>query len=95
VRIVAERKGESDDIPDWPQPQGIRTRGTHFHSIEFLKTLQDMYERYHDLSMEYGAFVKVLQRRVTVDEDGSVLLRLCGLLMLPPGAQRAARTKKR
>jgi hypothetical protein len=94
VRIVAERKGESDDIPDWPQPQGIHTRGTHFHSIEFLKTLQDMYERYHDLSMEYGAFVKVLQR-MSVDEDGSVLLRLCGLLMLPPGAQRAARMKKR
>jgi hypothetical protein len=54
--------------------------GTHFYPIEFLKTLRDMYERVvvrgersADLPMEYEAFGKVLQRRTTIDEDGSVL----------------------
>ncbi|KAH9953441.1 hypothetical protein BC827DRAFT_1146127, partial [Russula dissimulans] len=34
-----------DNIPDWPQPQGIYVKGTDFHPVKFLKTLWDMYER--------------------------------------------------
>jgi len=36
-----------------------------------------------DLPVEYEAFGKVVQRRTTIDEDGSVLFRLYDLLMLP------------
>ena len=82
-------KGE-DDIPDWPQPQGIYAKGTHFDPIKFLGTLRDMYERVvvrgersADLPVEYEAFGKVLQRRTTIDEDGSVLFKLYDLLMPP------------
>jgi hypothetical protein len=86
-----KRKGD-DDIPDWPQPQGVYAKGTHFYPIEFLKTLRDMYkrvvvrdERSADLPVEYEAFGKVLQRRTIIDEDGSALFRLYDLLM-PPSA---------
>src|SRR5712675_896109 len=89
-----KRKGE-DDIPDWPQPQEIYVKGTDFHPIEFLKTLWDMYEkvvvreeRSTDLPMEYEAFWKVLQRRTTIDEDGSVLFRLYDLIMPPSTPDR-------
>jgi len=89
-----KRKGE-DNIPDWPQPQGIYVKGTDFHPIEFLKTLWDMYEkvvvreeRSTDLPMEYEAFWKVLQRRTTIDEDGSVLFRLYDLIMPPSTPDR-------
>jgi len=84
-----KRKGD-DDIPDWPQPQGVYAKGTHFYPIEFLKTLRDMYERVvvreersADLPVEYEAFVKLLQRRTIIDEDGSVLFKLYDLLMPP------------
>jgi len=39
-----KRKG-GDDIPDWPRPQGIYVKGTDFHPVEFLKTLQDVYKK--------------------------------------------------
>jgi len=85
----AKRKGE-DDIPDWPQPQGIYVKGTQFHPIEFLKTLRDMYERVvihgersTNLPLEYETFGKVLERRTTIDDDGSVLFRLYDLIMPP------------
>ncbi|KAH9955685.1 hypothetical protein BC827DRAFT_1235658 [Russula dissimulans] len=80
-------KGE-DEIPDWPQLQGIYMKGTDFRPVEFLKTLRDMYERvvvrgerHTDLPVEYEAFGKVLQRRTTVNEDGSVLFKLYDLIM--------------
>jgi len=86
----AKRKGE-DDIPDWPQPQGIYVKGTQFHPIKFLKisycgtcTNGSSYmERSTDLPVEYEAFGKVLERRTTIDDDGSVLFRLCDLVMPP------------
>ncbi|KAH9968171.1 hypothetical protein BC827DRAFT_1170757 [Russula dissimulans] len=37
-----KRKGE-DDIPNWPQPQGIYVKEMDFHPVKYLKTLQDMY----------------------------------------------------
>ena len=39
------KKGDNDSLPDWPQPQGIFEKGTHFHPIEFLKTLREVYEK--------------------------------------------------
>jgi len=77
-----KRKG-GDDIPDWPRPQGIYVKGTDFHPVEFLKTLQDVYKkvvvhkgRSTDLPVECEAFWKVLQRRTTIDADSCVLFRL-------------------
>jgi hypothetical protein len=53
-----------------------------------LKTLRDMYERilvhrekYTNLPVEYEAFGKVLRRRTTVNEDGSMLFKLYDLIM--------------
>jgi len=77
-----KRKGE-DDIPDWPQPQGIK-KATHFYPIEFLKTLRDMYEmvvvrgqRSADLPMEYEAFREVVQRRTAVCSLGYMTRSCC------------------
>src|SRR6266699_7254783 len=39
------KKCDHDTLPDWPQPQGIFEKGTHFHPIEFLTTLQEVYEK--------------------------------------------------
>ena len=84
-----KRKGE-DDISDCPQPQGIYVKGTDFHPVEFLKTLQDVYEkvavreeRSADYLVECEAFWKVLQRRTTINEDSSVLFELYDLNISP------------
>ncbi|KAH9956342.1 hypothetical protein BC827DRAFT_1232171 [Russula dissimulans] len=75
------KKKDDDDIPDWSQPQqGIYAKRTHPNPIEFLKTLQDMYERVvvwgernADLPVEYKAFEKELQKRTSINDDSSVL----------------------
>jgi hypothetical protein len=43
--LVSGLLGDNDTLLDWPQPQGIFEKGTHFHPIEFLKTLQEVYEK--------------------------------------------------
>jgi len=62
------KKGDHDTLPDGPQPQGIFEKGTHFHPIEFLKTLQEVYEKVVvdrasgvDVPIEYEAFTKTVQ----------------------------------
>src|SRR5712675_2431249 len=84
-----KRKG-GDDIPDWPRPRGIYVKGTDFHPVEFLKTLQDVYkkvavreERSADYLVECEAFWKVLQKRTTINEDSSVLFELYDLNISP------------
>ena len=84
------RKGEEDDVPEWPQPQGIFTTGTDFHPIEFLKTVREMYERVMvrgecgtDIPIEYEAFGKMLKSRTTIDEEGNILFKLYDLAMPP------------
>ncbi|KAI0281123.1 hypothetical protein BGY98DRAFT_1095066 [Russula aff. rugulosa BPL654] len=71
------KKGDNDSLPDWPQPQGIFEKGTHFHPIEFLKTLWEVYEKL------------VVDRTSGVDVpieylNGTVLFRLFDLTISPP-----------
>jgi hypothetical protein len=53
-------------IPEWPQPKNIFTDGTHFHPLEFLNKVRDMYEQVvvekagDDLILEHVAFVSLL-----------------------------------
>jgi len=84
------KKGDDDSLPDWPQPQGIFEKGTHFYPIEFLKTLQKIYEKLivdhasgSDIPIEYEAFTKMLSKRTTTDQDGTVLFRLFDLTIPP------------
>ncbi|KAI0266607.1 hypothetical protein BGY98DRAFT_885848, partial [Russula aff. rugulosa BPL654] len=84
------KKGDNDSLPDWPQPQGIFEKGTHFHPIEFLKTLWEVYEKLVvdrtsgvDVPIEYEAFMKMLSNRTTIDQDGTVLFRLFDLTIPP------------
>ena len=91
-RTTCREKSRGDDWDryNWPQPQGIYGKGVHFYPIEFLKTLQDMYEmvvvcgeRSTNLLMGHEAFGEVVQRRTSIEEDSTVLFRLYDLLMLP------------
>lgn len=84
------KKGDSDTLPGWPQPQGISERGTRFHPLEFLKTLREVYEKLVvdrvsgvDIPIEYEAFIKMLiSKRTTIDRDGTVLFQLFDLTIL-------------
>lgn len=85
-----KRKGDVDDVPDWPQPQGIFATGTQFNPIQFLKTLREMYERVvvrgecgTDVPIEYEAFGRMLKSRTTVDDEGNTLFKLYDLDMPP------------
>ena len=80
------KKGDDDTLPDWPQPQGIFEKGTHFYPVKFLKTLREIYEKLVvdrasgiDVPVEYEAFRKMLSKRTTIDQDGTVLFRLFDL----------------
>jgi hypothetical protein len=84
------KKGSDDTLPAWPQPQGIFEKGTHFHPIEFLKTLREVYKKLVvdrasgvNVPIEYKAFTNMLGQRTTVDQDGTVLFRLFDLAMPP------------
>jgi hypothetical protein len=75
---------------EWPQPPGVFTFGTHFHPIKFLTTLRETYDALvnHQWSsnavpMEQEAFVKLLQSRTIVRNDGTVLFQLFDLIMDP------------
>ena len=80
------KKGDDDTLPDWPQPQGIFEKGTHFYPIKFLKTLREVYKKLVvdrvsgvDVPIEYKAFTKMLGKRATIDQDGTVLFWLFNL----------------
>ncbi len=80
------KKGDDYTLPDWPQPQGIFEKGTHFYPIEFLKTLREVYEKLVvdcasgvDIPIDYEAFTKMLGKQATINQDGTVLFRLFDL----------------
>ncbi|THH19481.1 hypothetical protein EW146_g1687 [Bondarzewia mesenterica] len=85
-------KDTADELPDWPQPLGIFTKGSHFHPIAFLMTIREMYERVvivgeggaPEVTMEDEAFAKMLTRRTVITADGRVLFRLYDSLTLSP-----------
>jgi hypothetical protein len=70
--------------PQWPQPQGIFTHGTHFNVFAFLTKIREMYEKVviegdsGELLMEHEAFAKLLLHR-TVVHEGAFLFKLFSL----------------
>ncbi|RDX40485.1 hypothetical protein OH76DRAFT_1366168 [Lentinus brumalis] len=82
----------SDVLPDWPQPPGLFSKGTHFNAIEFLKALRDLHEKAivnegRDLvaDLECLAFAKMFHARTTQAEpNGPFLFRLFEYLTLAP-----------
>lgn len=84
-------KDTTDEVPDWPQPPGIFSNGTHFHPIVFLQTIKDLYEKFViqganavDLGTDYEAFAKLLTRRTSTSEDGTIYFQLFESLTLSP-----------
>ncbi|KAG2091336.1 uncharacterized protein F5147DRAFT_643230 [Suillus discolor] len=80
VKQVSKNSGE--DLPPWPQPQGLFSEGHTFHLHAFLLAVQRVYE-YVSLQgpgemdlLETEAFAKLLVSRTEIHEDGAVLFRL-------------------
>ena len=75
---------KADEVPPWPQPQGIFTAGKTFHPQAFYVTVQDIYERYcipgaeppPIASMEAVAFAKLLASRIHTFDNGAIGFRL-------------------
>ncbi|KAL6299496.1 hypothetical protein BKA93DRAFT_829872 [Sparassis latifolia] len=91
----AQVKTVLEEPPQWPQPPGIFTGGTHFSPDIFLATLRSMYEQVvvkgepgDERSMEYMAFAALLEKRLKVvdNPDGRrmVLFELYRSLTLKP-----------
>jgi hypothetical protein len=80
-------KAEPTDLtlPEWPQPHGIFTNGSHFHPLIFLATVRELYDKVidraisvQDYSMEDEAFSRMLSSRVKI-ENGQALFLLFDL----------------
>ncbi|KAF8124424.1 hypothetical protein EV363DRAFT_1540574 [Boletus edulis] len=91
VRQVSFFKA-GDEVPPWPQPQGIFTAGKTFHPQMFYVAVQDVYERYcipgaeslPFAAMEAIAFAKLLASRIRMFDGGMVGLRLFADYELDP-----------
>lgn len=76
-------------LPEWPQPQGVFTKGTHFHPVVFLAKIRGIYEKVvvdresGEALLEHEAFASLLVKRTIVVEDGSVLFKLYDLSIGP------------
>ncbi|KAF9540596.1 hypothetical protein CPC08DRAFT_650852, partial [Agrocybe pediades] len=73
---------DSDTHPDWPQPAGVFSNGTHFHPVAFLTAIRQLYDKVidgaiseKDYSMEDLAFSRMLRSRM-VEKSGRSLFRL-------------------
>ncbi|KAG8214768.1 hypothetical protein J3R82DRAFT_9873 [Butyriboletus roseoflavus] len=70
----------SDEVPPWPQPQGIFTTGKMFHPQVFYITVQDIYKWYcipgtepsPITTMEAVAFTKLLASQIRMFEGGAI-----------------------
>jgi hypothetical protein len=106
VKQNMERSAQNDDppssranqppntlSPQWPQPRGIFTNGTHFDALTFLTTIREMYEKVvvnsdsGELLMEHEAFASLLVRRTVVHEGFALfkLFKLGDLYPMPEG----------
>ena len=80
------KAGSTDPaLPEWPQPHGIFTNGSHFHPLIFLATVRELYDKVidraisdQDYSMEDEAFSRMLSSRVRI-ENGQALFLLFDL----------------
>lgn len=74
----------SNEVPPWPQPQGIFSGGKTFHPQMFYVAVQDIYKRYcipgaeppPIATMEAIAFAKLLASRVRTFDGGMIGFRL-------------------
>ncbi|KAG2135866.1 uncharacterized protein EDB93DRAFT_1254119 [Suillus bovinus] len=79
---VKQVSKSGEDLPPWPQPQGLFSKGRTYHPHTFLLAVQCIYEcvfmqglgEMDLLKME--AFVKLLASCTEIHEDGTVLFRL-------------------
>lgn len=81
-------KNSTDDLPPWPQPQGIFSLGKMFDVVKFLTEVRTLYEKIathqstpsleSDFTMEDIAFASMVQSRTSVS-DGRVRFRLFDL----------------
>ena len=84
-------KPESTDVslPEWPQPHGIFTNGSHFDPLRFLLMVRELYDKVVagsvsdlDYSMEDEAFSQMLSSRIVM-RNSCVLFRLFDLENAP------------
>ncbi|KAG1797189.1 hypothetical protein EV424DRAFT_1333526 [Suillus variegatus] len=87
-------KNSSEDLPPWPQPQGLFSEGRTFHPHAFLLAVQHVYE-YVSLQgpgemdlLETEAFAKLLVSRTEIHQDGAVLFRLFTDFIVDPSTPR-------
>ncbi|KAG1777240.1 hypothetical protein EV702DRAFT_1005393 [Suillus placidus] len=79
---VKQVSKSGEDLPPWPQPQGLFSEGRTFHPHTFLTAVQRVYERVFSQGpgemdiLEMEAFAKLLASRTEIREDGAVLFRL-------------------
>jgi len=90
-RKLKDGQPNDDELPQWPQPPNVFTKGTHFHPRVFLAMIREVYERVaeqngteSEFSMEDLAFCKLLMQRVKVCDNGTVLFKLFQHLVMPP-----------
>lgn len=65
--------GVTDELPPWPQPNEIFTKGTHFWPQCFARTVRELYDMVTDSyrlggpkAMEFAAFADMLHKRLVV-----------------------------
>ncbi|OBZ68322.1 hypothetical protein A0H81_11831 [Grifola frondosa] len=81
-----------EELPEYPQPVGLFTHGTHFHPKIFLAYVLDLYTRLvarngsgSEKAMEDAAFTALLTKRLRVfPEEGLALFELFPSMKLGP-----------
>ncbi|PIL26811.1 hypothetical protein GSI_11072 [Ganoderma sinense ZZ0214-1] len=70
---AASVDGVIEELPPWPQPNDIFTKGTHFWPKRFARTVRDLYDTVTDgdrlggpRAMEFQAFAEMLRARLIV-----------------------------
>jgi hypothetical protein len=102
--VQSKQKPNSDLLPEWPQPQGIFSKGKKFHPSNFLTTVHTLYEKVmehqmqpqnaanddhaNDYQLEDAAFSRMLHSR-TVFVGGHAFFRLYDDLEFEGGSYEA------
>lgn len=70
---MATIDGVPEDLPSWPQPNNIFTKGTHFWLKRFCRTVRELYDTITDgnvvggtRAIEFEAFADMLRKRLVV-----------------------------
>jgi hypothetical protein len=76
-----KQTSQQDDLPPWPQLQGIFSNGCTFHPVAFLNTIKDLVERAvmnqpGNLTVMEGQAFAALSKSHLFTADGHMLFRL-------------------